>query len=167
MGEHPEAVSMMNIRSPKVQGAILLTGVAVVIGMFLYVRIGGVQRLICLSKLPRYTTQQDKLTIPPEFEFGEFVEGLARVRVGDKWSFIDNTGKLVIPPKFGWVENFKEGLAMVVVGGRVGFIDKAGKLVIPPQFDEAEHFREGLARVKVGDKHGYIDKSGKLILPRC
>ncbi len=61
-----------------------------------------------------------------------------KVKLGDKWGFIDKTGKNVVNPKFDKVGYFSEGLAWVKVGGKYGFIDKTGKYVVDLQFDDIE-----------------------------
>ena len=103
-----------------------------------------------------------------------FSEGLARVSKGDKFGYVDKTGRFVIEARFDEAEDFKEGLAAVKVPVKVddaleskfGFIDKTGKMVIAPQFSEANSFSEGLAAVTINtfDQDGYIDKTGKVVI---
>lgn len=99
---------------------------------------------------------------------GDFSEGLAPVRINDKWGFIDRTGKMVIAPQFNpWQEQFNayfsEGLVAINLtsakvqgkegndarGTRWGFADKTGKIVIPAKFEgdyyAPPHFSDGLA----------------------
>lgn len=97
-----------------------------------------------------------------------FSEGLARVRKGDKWGFIDKSGAMVITPQFDNAENFSEGVAVVTVDHKSWFIDSKGKRVIPGVFDAASSFVMGLAHVRVGadyysSKWSWIEKSGKAI----
>ncbi len=107
----------------------------------------------------------------------DFNEGLAGVKIDDKWGFIDETGKTIFKPQFQEVGDFNEGLAAVKIDGKWGFIDKTGSIVIRPQFEDVKQsvtfnsrkerdngFKDGLARVKIRDKWGYIDKTGKLII---
>jgi hypothetical protein len=61
-----------------------------------------------------------------------FSEGLASVRVGKKWGFIDRTGQMVIPPLYDHAGPFSEGLAYVKVGKKWGYIDKTGEYVWAP-----------------------------------
>jgi len=102
---------------------------------------------------------------------GGFSEGLAPVLVGDKWGYIDRTGKVVIQPR--WKNNndwpgaavgaFSDGLAAVTEYAswgvrddsnywtyKCGYIDKTGEYVIKPQMRQAcGPFRDGLAAVEV------------------
>ena len=100
---------------------------------------------------------------------GEYYEGLAIVKLNDKFGFIDKTGKEVIPAKYYYAEKFKDGLAKVgnVDGSSMyfGYIDKAGKEVIPIKYDNLNDFKNDLAimrRFLDGDlKSGFVDKTGK------
>ena len=109
--------------------------------------------------------------------FGEFSEGLAVAG----WALcpkcrnpslvnglIDETGRLVIPPKNSVTRygSFSEGLAKYSDRGW-GFIDREGRVVIEARFYEAANFSEGLAFVRLSEKHkvGYIDQKGELVIP--
>ncbi len=89
-------------------------------------------------------------------------EGLALTNIGDKWGFIDQTGKVVM--QFDEAGQFAEGLAPAKVNGKFGFIDSKGKFVIAPAFDQALPFSDGLAGVRLKDLWGFIDKRGELIV---
>ena len=99
-----------------------------------------------------------------------FSEGLAAVRIGDKWGFIDRQGTYVIEPQFDDAQSFSEGLAAVRIGdretgvGKYGFIDRQGRYVVEPQFDGAQSFSEGLAAVFIGDRWGFIDRQGRYVI---
>jgi hypothetical protein len=97
--------------------------------------------------------------------WGDFVNGLARWKFGNKYGFIDRAGKTVIAPKYDLTFHFSEGLAAVMVGGKWGYIDTSGKMVIQPlPLMRAEDFHHGLAFVSTKDgKYGYIDTSGKYV----
>ena len=112
-----------------------------------------------------------------------FSEGLAVVRLGDKWGFINADGSVAIPLSYDFVFPFSEGLAVVSKGGQWvlegyedsggvyrggqwGFIDKTGAEVIPLIYDRGTaSFSEGLAVVVKDEKYGYIDKAGTVVLP--
>jgi hypothetical protein len=109
--------------------------------------------------------------------FSEFSEGLAVAHWtlcpkcrNPGWvdGFIDETGRLVIPPqnfltRYG---SFHEGLAKYFDKGW-GFVDREGRIAIPAKFYEATDFSEGLAVVRLSEKHkvGYINKKGELVIP--
>lgn len=72
---------------------------------------------------------------------GEFHEGLARVRIGERYGFIDTSGNLVIAMTDDWCsERFSEGLCLIKRGGKFGYMDMQGRVVIPCQYTYAEDF---------------------------
>lgn len=107
-----------------------------------------------------------------------FQRGLARVRRGDKFGFIDRTGKLVIKAQFDDAgSRFQEGLAAVNMGftrnvdpddsawslGKWGFIDRTGKFVIPARLYAAEGFNCGTAWAAMSGEQGMIDRKGRWV----
>jgi len=105
----------------------------------------------------------------------KFSEGLAAVKVNNKWGYIDTEGNEVIPPKYDNALPFSEGLAAVGYGklgdssSKWGFIDKSGNEVIPIIYSGdnyyGESFNDGTAAVVSsvvgGDaKKIVIDKNG-------
>jgi hypothetical protein len=102
-----------------------------------------------------------------------FYEGVAAVRMGQLWGFIDVHGAVVIPPKYDGVFRFSGGLAKVADSQhpRQWFaIDKSGRVVIGPRFHhtmgcEGAWFSEGLMAQWADRKRcGFIDRSGRLVI---
>ena len=56
-------------------------------------------------------------------------ETLERVRIGDKWGYIDRAGGMVIKPQFDYAQSFSNGLAMVQNEGSWIYIDKNGQYI--------------------------------------
>lgn len=79
--------------------------------------------------------------------------------------YIDETGKVVIAPRYDEARDFSEGLAYVSSKEFRGFIDRHGKAVIKLD-DEARDFHEGLAAVKGSGTSGwgYVDRSGRWVI---
>jgi hypothetical protein len=138
-----------------------------------------------------YMTSSGSVVIQPQFDAGtEFSEGLASVRVGDKWGCIDEAGAMVIAPQFDQMLEFSEGLAPVLRLdiplriGNVGYVDRRGHWVIPPRFYSGLKFVDGLAAVTVlrwglglqelshsntpiiglHQRTGYIDRTGAYVV---
>ncbi|MEP6847740.1 MAG: WG repeat-containing protein [Acidobacteriota bacterium] len=109
--------------------------------------------------------------LPTIEDHHDFSEGIAAVRIGDKWGYIDTGGKIVIPAKFhDWsggndIGEFSEGLARITVFDKAGYIDRKGHFVIAAKYDSAGDFREGLAAVTLHLKTGFINKQGKVVIP--
>ena len=81
--------------------------------------------------------------------FGKFAEGLAKVRIDNKFGFIFPNGKVAIPIKFDYCEDFKNGYALFKQGENWGAINKNGKIKIKPtrQYQEVtEELKEKYGR---------------------
>ena len=73
---------------------------------------------------------------------GTFSEGLRSVKIGDKWGYINQVGKIVIEPQFDGAKIFSEGLAAIKISDKWGYINPGGEVVIKPQFDDARFFQK-------------------------
>lgn len=128
------------------------------------------------------------MAVQPQYvEALDFSEGLAAVRIEDKWGYIDTKGNQVIEPQYDKAGGFSEGLAVFgkgddlnnnndtfygfdynpdseFYGGKWGYIRKTGEIAATPQYDGAKPFSEGLAAVCIGDSWGYIDKEMKIAI---
>lgn len=83
-----------------------------------------------------------------------------------KYGFKDQTGKIVIEPKFEEASDFTEdGLARIKLNGKYGYIDKTGKIVIEPKYDFiSSYLNDDLLLIRVNYKWGYINKTGKIVI---
>jgi hypothetical protein len=59
----------------------------------------------------------------------------APAKSGEKWGFINESGKFMIAPQYDFAFGFENGLAVVEVGGKYGFIDDGGRYIINPTYD--------------------------------
>jgi len=68
----------------------------------------------------------------------QLVDGLAPVKRGGKWGYVDRNGVLTIEPQFDLAGYFEVGrsLAPARVGKLFGLIDRSGSWVVEPKFDE-------------------------------
>lgn len=124
------------------------------------------------GKFGYYSNKSDQMPfIPFKYEAGkEFNEGLASVKLDQKWGYIDSKGNEVINFKYDDAHKFIDGLALVKLNGKLGFIDKNGSEVIPckyesfieglPMIENTIEFTDGLALVRLNGKRGFIDKKG-------
>ncbi len=112
---------------------------------------------------------------------GRFVQGRAKIFAvsSPHFGFVDSDGKIVLPPKFDWVEDFSEGLAVVNTGRqnpwtppqhrkpkgeeRYGFIDRSGQVVLPLTYSRTGPFGGGLAPIRRGSVFEYIDRNGVVV----
>jgi WG containing repeat len=94
---------------------------------------------------------------------------------------VDSGGKVLVPPKFGKVEDFSEDLAVVsderARGGgnrlvdrseravaRYGFIDRSGRVALPMAYRQAKSFGNGLAPILRENTFEYIDRAGQVVI---
>ncbi|MGP1611528.1 MAG: WG repeat-containing protein [Catonella sp.] len=140
----------------------------------LTVRIGeGVsEKYFCIDKEgKRYGEEYD--------DMGEFSEGLVRVgkRVNKeeyRYGVMDSNGKLIVPMKYAWVDDFVNGMAIVRSGdengevAKVGAVDKNGKEVVPLKYDNINSFNKyGFAVVAVSwneNSRGLINQKGEMVI---
>jgi hypothetical protein len=109
--------------------------------------------------------------LPAEAEVGSFSEGFAPICFLHKppglysmhCGYFDESGRMVIPPRFVLSTQFKDGLAWVRTEKFVGFINQLGNVAfeLPDSFSWG--FNEGLAAVATQTGWGFIDKTGRFI----
>jgi len=108
-------------------------------------------------------------------EVGSFSEGLAWVKVKDKYGFIDKEGNEVIEIKYESKSYCsKEGLINIRLNRKSGLIDKKGNEVTEIKYDDFYpliegwywhdyHNSEGPIVVSVNGKYGVMDREGNEI----
>lgn len=99
-------------------------------------------------------------------ENGERV-ACARVRRGDKWGFVNQTGTLVIPCRYDGARDMREGRAAVRIGspetGERFWIDQAGNRLFDYPWDGASCYSRGVALVMKDGLWGLIDRDGNVL----
>lgn len=91
---------------------------------------------------------------------GPFSNGLARVKKGIKWGYVDTTGSVIIPIKYNEVENFHDGIARVRIGQKWGLMDVTGREIIKPTFTFIGEFIDGKAKVLLEGEEYFMNKEG-------
>lgn len=115
-----------------------------------------------------YLNVQGREVLRVNYDYaGRFSEGLAGIRIDEKWGFMDMQGRVSIKPRFDAVREFSEGLAAIQQGLKWGFISKEGSFEIQPSFDLVlKPFKNGRAYVRNEVFEGYIDRNGRWIWKR-
>ena len=105
--------------------------------------------------LPKYESD------PSVLEWGEFSDGLARIRLKGNMGVIDTTDTRIVPAIFENMGSFKGVLFPIKKRGMWGYADHDIKLRIKYTYDMALSFIDSLARVKLNNKWGMIDIHGE------
>ena len=107
-----------------------------------------------------------KVVIPFKYDKAQyFSTGLAAVKIGDKWGFIDKKGSLKIRARYDNVRNFKRGFAPVKIKNKWGYINAQGKWLVKPVYNAAYSFTDdGLAVVVSKNKRGFINTQGRFAI---
>jgi hypothetical protein len=87
-----------------------------------------------------------------------------RTKVKGLWGFIDQSGKMIIPAQFEFVDDFYEDWAAVKLVGRAFYVDRVGRTVLTTPFENVGRFRNARAVVRLNGRSGLIDREGKIIV---
>ena len=88
---------------------------------------------------------------------------LVRVCKGNKWGFVDENNKEVIPFIYDYVYPFNhDNYTYADLNGFEGVIDRTGKILIPFIYNGVYDFKNGFARVKLNDERFWVNKNGTI-----
>ena len=105
---------------------------------------------------------------PGEFEDARpFSEGLAAVRRGGRYGFLDLKGTMVIEPRFANTAAFSEGWCVVSDPdtGLLGYVDRAGAMALPCRFEAVGDFHQDRAMIRLDGGWGFLGRDGELAIP--
>lgn len=99
-------------------------------------------------------------------ELWPYKDGLAKVRVGNFFGFVDKNGLEVVSPKFSKIVGGfdDQGVVMAKCEGAWWIVNSSGKETGPLDYEDAGWFSEGLSAVKRRGKWGFISKEGELVI---
>src|ERR1019366_4284660 len=118
----------------------------------------------CLGKCG-YIDRNGTFAIKPQFEsINTFSDGMASVRIDNKWGYVNTAGKIVINPQFDDSSMFSGGLAVVSVSGHQGTINKQGKYVVNPGQYNMGTSGGNLEAASNNDGFGLITRDGKWVV---
>ncbi len=86
--------------------------------------------------------------------------------MGDKWGYIDTSGKVIIAVEFDLAWEFKINYGAVLKNNKWGFINKKGQYVIQPIYDQVSRDfdkKTKVANVSIANHHFFIDLKGRII----
>lgn len=131
------------------------------------------------EQLRNQSTKINNLVLECIYDKAEpFENGLALVKMSDKYFFINENGGVHNNIKYDKIYPYSEGLAAVVKNNKIGFINKQNNLIIPFDYLHKDEngfnfndfiFKDGLVKVrKLIDNeilYGFIDKNGQVVIP--
>jgi hypothetical protein len=85
-------------------------------------------------------------------EVKNFADGLAPVKQGRKWGFVDKNNRLIMNPQFEDANSFSDGVAAVKESGMWRFVDKKGAQTVGGLYEVIDNFTDSLAFVKTSAK---------------
>ncbi|MEA5010820.1 MAG: WG repeat-containing protein [Angelakisella sp.] len=97
-------------------------------------------------------------------EVWRFSDGYATVRIGDKYGYVDTSGKEVIPVTLEDVWSFGDGLTPAKLTDKWGYLDAQNQTAIGAQWDECYKFYDGVAKFRQDGKFGYLNTSGTVLV---
>jgi hypothetical protein len=92
-------------------------------------------------------------------------DGLAVVKLGKKYYYINLQGQRVFNASFDFAGPFRNGVARVMNNNKFALIDSQGRPLTEFTFDDLGDLSDGLARAKKDGKFGFIDRFGKWVIP--
>ncbi len=107
---------------------------------------------------------QFKLKDGMGFDLQGFCDGMAMVKIGDKWGYINTSGKVVIAAKYDDASDFNGGFANAKIGDKFVVLNTKGD-EIPVDGDaiDVRDFSGGLAPFRASNKKfGFIGTDGKI-----
>lgn len=97
-------------------------------------------------------------------EIGDYQDGLAVVRDGEKYGAVDREGKPVFDVKYDSIRLFKSGLAAVEKNEKYCLVDRDGAMIGNGEYDEIVQDAESY-RVKKDERYGFLNAKGEEVIP--
>lgn len=112
--------------------------------------------------------KNEEIVLMPRFDDASyFGDGIAPVKYGDKWGYINKIGDFVIPCIYDCAYSFHGGLALVKQNGMCFLIDKNNScaVILNSTYNYVSAFSEGFAIVcDENGLYGFIDERGSEVI---
>lgn len=90
---------------------------------------------------------------------GSFYDGMARVKIGKHWGYLNRAFHLAIPAVFQDARHFSHGLAAVKLHDKWGYINIVGHFQVSPQFQFAGYFGKTYGMIEQHGLFGYVNQN--------
>lgn len=100
------------------------------------------------------------------FDVQGFCDGLAMIKQGEKWGYINTSGKVAIAAKYDDGTDFNDGFASVKSGTKYIVLNtKGNEMPVEGDVADVKDFSEGLAPYRASDKKfGFVGSDGKIAI---
>lgn len=88
-----------------------------------------------------------------------FHYGIAPVKQGNSWLFINRLGEAVSRP-YDEINEFSDGAYVIRIGNKYGAVDQFGQLLLEPKFDKLGDFKNGFAYYVEAGRYGFVSRNG-------
>ncbi len=93
-----------------------------------------------------------------------FNNGIAAVKHGNKWCFINRQGQ-IISPIYDEINEISDNFYTVKLNGKFGALNNFGQVIIESKFEELGDFKNGFAYYRTENKSGFVSKDGYVYKP--
>lgn len=114
-----------------------------------------------------FMDKDNRLVIPLKYEdcLLGFQEGLAAVKLNEKWGYIDPNDRIVVPFVYDEAKELWHGLGIVKQKKKYGVVDKTGAMIIPVKYSSIVHLTfDRMFVFEQKDKWGAFDEKGAVII---
>jgi len=98
-------------------------------------------------------------------DISDIVESRKPVCKDGLWGFAEDSGRIVIQPKYDSVDEFSEGRATVGLNGMMGLVDRNGNEIVPVEYDELSWDGGVLVYADRCGQKGCLDRMGEHVVP--
>lgn len=93
-----------------------------------------------------------------------FNNGIAPVKFGKQWSFINRQGQ-IISQVYDEINEISDNFYTVKINGKFGALNNFGQVILEPKFEELGDFKNGFAYYRLENKSGFVSKDGYVHKP--
>lgn len=120
--------------------------------------------LLILCLIPALILGCEKKETKGFEEADNFYNGMAIVKAGEKYGYIDDTGAIVINPEYDSCMPMVNDLCIVSENKKSGVVDKSNNAIIPLEYDDVIVIEDQNSFLcEKGTNLFYIDSSGKIL----
>jgi hypothetical protein len=127
-----------------------------------------------INSVLKYSAINSQFQEISEFLYDEiclFEEGIATVRIGEKWGAMNSLGEIIVPIEFNHISDCHNGFIEVGLGdyerffiGHFGFFDKLGKKITKIVYESLRGFENGFSIFKKNGFYGLLNNFGNEVI---